>query len=794
MEPPDAKAGPTRGKNVYVFIKISCCEFIYTKMLILITFACTCQVLSLGIGASFDIHNRDGRHLEHKQHVLISHYVHGAIAQGNPGLQALRRETSRSTLAISFVLYNLQHRTAAILRMCLPRYASLGQEEFHSFLAPCGMLSGIAVGPIDREWELKIASSSSLNITIRHVVSFWHKVGCDSFPNLRITDSGRSHSTLIKLDVTICGNSPQQSHFSASSEVKVSWLSRMFDVNRERFLLSYETVFPGYANYNNDHTLQMCTSCSSRCTQDWLLAESDFFPLIYRGTEYIYTWYIAGGVLKAPTVHINKFRCTELSPEMDKTIMLTVYDAPLPILDSASWERDPSRVIKTLACSDTTLNDSHKSSIGDLTLIATMRNDYEMEFSASVVFTRIPCHNAECSLVTHDLSLGTPEHKGFRLLSQGTSQQRAIFRPYPRQESSPITFTELEIYFDGLTYAPCAMGGLFLYQLQPLRLIGQVCSPWTAEIWSGGFTQEDGTTRLHLGNRPVMFVIKTYKGLTEGSIKGRVMLGTCFGVINPGFRRRHLATSYYSASSSVQYKRHTTKFIHKAGCMILQYFQTDIPDCAQTEAYFQSISHNSHENLQAEIQIGTMTNMSAYPANLVLKFQGYNSRRRDLVCNYGICTNIRKAGDSCTYEDRKAGSVILYRRPGSSTTELRFNTFCMAVGFKMFLRAYFVTTQPELCWTSQKLRKWVEIKANSEAFTVMPSVPCSTLSLDGNILGSKGNVLNFVFTRPTVANNPCCVLHLSILAHPLLGGSLRRIIIYEPYSRPDLYFGDNILS
>ncbi len=730
-------------------------------MLVLPTLVFIGLVPSLGIYASLEIHSRDGRYLENKQHVLTSRYVDGAIAQGHAGLQALRQETTSSILTISFSLYKLHQRTGTILRMCLPQYASPGQEEFNSFLVPCGMLSGIALGLVETEWELRTINSSSLNITVRYVASVWDKIGCDYFPNLRITDSGRSHSVHNKLDVTICGNSPQQTYFSASSTVRISWFSRTFDVSKERFFLSYETVAPGYASYNNSLKFQMCAPCSQVCHTGRFVADSDLFALMHRGTEYRYTWYIAGRLFRAPTVLINKFRCTEFG--MDKSITLVAYDAPLSVLEPALWEMDPSRVTHALVCRNESLNDSFKSSIGDLTFIVTMQNNYKIELHARVVFTRIPCNDAACNTVTYNISPGDRKQKGFQLLSQGTSQQRAIFRPSPKQYGSFITFGELEVRFEGFTHTPCAMGGLFLYQLKPRDLIGQVCSDSTAEIWSGALEQEDGTTRLHLSDRPVMFVIKTYKGFTKGRIEGQIMLGTCLGVINPEFRGRiSIDTPYYTYSSELVF--------HKAGCVVFQYFQTVAPDCVKPDHFSLKLSHRLLENQQPEIQTGRTINMSAYPAILASTY----SRNHDKFCVYSFSEYSTSLTRSYMHDWEKE-KQFSYIRWGRVWKKWKLNRICLAFGLTIFLRASFVTVQPELCWTSQKLRKYI-------VGTWLPSVRCGTLMLRSNIKAvTFEQARNLVFIPPAVPSNLCCVLHLSVLVNPLLNDFLKYITVIESY-------------
>ncbi len=209
-------------------------------------------------------------------------------------------------------------------------------------------------------------------------------------------------------------------------------------------------------------------------------------------------------------------------------------------------------------------------------------------------------------------------------------------------------------------------------------------------------------TRLHLGHRPVMFVIKTYKGFTEGTIKGRVMLGNCLGVINPGVSGKPLASPYYNISSmdmQIRRKRVTTSVLHKAGCIIFQYFQTDVPDCVHRSVFSQRIWHRSDQNLQAELQFGMTSNMSAYPANLAVKHRD----NIDMVCNYGLRINVIGLSANCTHHNsiNGTGHMFLNRRPGSSKSIVFFDTFCLGVGVKMFLRAYFVNIQTEFCWTSQ---------------------------------------------------------------------------------------------
>ncbi len=767
------------------------------KMLVFSIFALLWHVtLCARNSANLDFHNRDGEHLEHEQHTMIYGYVYGAISHSNQGLQALRRYTSSSIPTLTLVLHNLHQRTDTILRLCLPQYASPGQEEYHSFLVPCGMLFGIAVGPTPRKWELRTTSSSSLNITIRHVTSVWDKVSCDYFPNLRLTDSRRSHSARSPLDVTICGSSPQQTHFSASSNVMVSWQSRMFDVNKESFLLSYETVVPGYAKHYYPK-IKMCTACSENCTTAITLQA--FHLLMYKGNEYTYTWHSTGLVLTAPTLHINEFRCTD-TYGMDEKIRLTVYDAPISLLDSTFMEMDPSRVIQTLVCSDSILNESHKSSIGDLTLITTARTGYIIEFNVNVVYVPIPCNDTACSAVTHSLFWGSP--KVFRLLSQGTSQQRAIFWPRPGQKSLFITLEELQVNFQGFTHMPCSMGGLFLYYMQPFHLIGQVCSDWTAEIWSRTLKRKDRTAGLYLGARPVMIVIKTYKGFTEGTIEGRVMLDNCLGVINPGLRGNPLPSPYYNYASLYstigRLHRHAQAvIIHQAGCITIQYVQTDIPDCVPRFIKFttaQLIRHRPNNgNLQPEFQFVTMSNISAYPGNLI---------RLDRLCHVYFCLH-RRTGQCWFWEVVSGtGQVVLSRRPGNNGTVLEFDTFCLAAGTKIFFRAYFINTQSELCWTSQKFRKFrklVEIKQPRvieksyynpfpKPTIHMPAVPFFKLPVKENIFGSGATALYVTFLRPVFTNNLCCVLHLSILANPLSNISFEEVSVRESYwSDDDIY-------
>ncbi len=169
------------------------------------------------------------------------------------------------------------------------------------------------------------------------------------------------------------------------------------------------------------------------------------------------------------------------------------------------------------------------------------------------------------------------------------------------------------------------------------------------------------------------------------------------------------------------------------------------------------------------------------------------------ACLMYLCPEIHYP---CWYHngDTRTGHVFLHRRPGGGATKFAFDTHCMAAGAKIFIRSYFVNTQAEVCWTSQKFRKWVEILPRYDGgyeryatTIVMPPVPFITLSVKENIF-SSGGPLVVLFLRPAFRNNLCCVLHLSILANPLSNVSFEKISVAEftNVRDPDI-FGNNLV-
>ncbi len=169
-----------------------------------------------------------------------------------------------------------------------------------------------------------------------------------------------------------------------------------------------------------------------------------------------------------------------------------------------------------------------------------------------------------------------------------------------------------------------------------------------------------------------------------------------------------------------------------------------------------------------------------------------------MSCFMYHCPEIRYP---CWYQngDTWTGDVFLHRRTGGGATKFTFHTFCLAAGAKIFVRSYFVNTQSEVCWASQKFRKWVEIlPRHNGAYEryattiVMPPVPYITLPVKENIF-SSGGPLDVHFLRPAVTKNLCCVLHLSILVNLLSNVSFEKISVAEFYLEDLDVFGNTLL-
>ncbi len=716
---------------------------------------------------------------ERRQHELISHYIDHAVTQGRHGLRAQERRNAPSTSTMPSVICALQQRSRIILRRCLPQYrpTAVQQEVFSSSLVPCGMVSVVSSGVSHLEWHLQTTDSTSINITVERVVSTWDSASCEFAPALHLYDIGRPHDTgrTSVLDAQICGRSPKQLHYSASNKVKVTWRSILSYTEAAYFLLTYETVFPGYVGYNRDFTYQTCAPCSHTCPKNQILTQADLSLRIYKGIEHIYVWHVAGVILEEPIVSIKSFKCTlHHRAIQEKPTKLTLYDTPLSPFDPYFLGVGGASLKHVLYCGDRPGQRKHRSSVGDFTLVLALNGHQKIDLSVEAVFPMSRCPGSSCSIANYQVRNGF-NSTSFRLVSiASTSQKRVIFWPRPNRRESFLVIADLTIRFQGFTHVLCAMGGIFIYELKPLSLIAQVCSAWTADIWSGAIKQGDGTVRLHLGHRPVMLVIKTYKGSASAFVKGKISLGNCLGVVNPTLAtKKGLASPFFSVSTSAE--MHVITLTQQTTCLVIQSLNVDSLECSWSVHVLQSISHISSENMQNEIEFLTNRNASAYPDNFVLPSAVFSRKKEK--CMFRVCTKSEKHSEtSCTSAD--ADAFMLHRRIGRGSVQLKFNSFCLVYGFKTFIRSYTMASDYDRCWSQERLLKHLHISTLLEKATVIPPVPCSKLSLKGHNFHASP-VLNFVFTRPSMESSLCCVLDLSIYVDPALFEYLDYTWVFE---------------
>ncbi len=687
-----------------------------------------------------------------RQFDMIREYVSHALS---PKLAIERSASNLSNgRTIQLTLRALYERVDKIVRCCSPQYATFPKDDFDScFLLPCGVMAGIANGYFHKKWKLSVPKGLAINTTVLEVSSKWGGDFCLFTPTLTLpkrSTYGHSYfgssSRLTKIQNQVCAKSLPEGFFQQTNEQWVIWESTGQIEEKASFLLSYQALFPGYVKQQaDDFTRKLCTfqSRKSNCIAHQTIENTGLWPFRRWRDQETYVWFSTGLVWKIPRIKIITFKCLKSSTDSNSasTAYLTVYDAPL-------IPRDPAFAVmntfpkSTQVCSNEPLEEIYKSSIGDLTLLVSVKR--ANNFAPKALLSLARCSAKFCKHVVRRIYPGMETIFSLSSLEM-TSQHRLLLMPSPGL--SYLVISDLYINVEGYTHLLCTIGGIFIYHLNPLSLIAQICSSFAANVWSGSVEQKDGTVKLYLNEKPVIFIIKSYSGMTSGSVSGVASLqDRCVGFVNPEKNEPHHFTPR-----------------HAGNCEIRQYLYTGQPRTRLGgEDVFIPTAPLSFtqefEEREVEYTLSALRNKTASIADSywIMVVSGLY----ETSCEYYIliASEIRHL----IFKDLQ-GNYQTFRHTFRPTTpmEVYFSRVCLRFGFQTVLTRTILLANAA-CVTSDELRDQITTRFDQESYTSLPAVPCGVFNiLYGDLRRTK--YLSLIFTRPEFQKGECCIIVVSAL-------------------------------
>ncbi len=688
-----------------------------------------------------------------RQKDMIKQYINAAFI---PRL-VTEREVYRLFIkgSMSSILGDLYQRVTNIVRCCSSQPANLLKEQAENFckLVPCGKLVVISTGIFHREWTVRVPQHLSINVTVLEVSSQWKGFFCLFSASLRFPKHGRNNPVTDRSPSTteghICGKSPAQVFFLRNNEQRIIWESTEEIRNKVSFSLSYQAVARDYVQIHPvNATTKLCVYQSlANCHNYQRLRESDLSLFKSLGDTAIYAWFITGSILKIPIIEIHLFNCMTSGPApaqfSTRLASLTLYDVPL-------FPRDPANMImkpfmKALhLCSRKPFAQVYTSSVGDFTLLAAVQRSTSIVLIATVTLLSAL---SKCSKFCNKTVIEVSQYEAinFSMLSMGTSQQQMMLSP-----SSPhlyLIISDLTVQFEGYSHFRCTVGGIYIYELTPLRLIGKLCSPLAAKIWSGAVEQADGTVKLYLNKRKVLIIMKTYMGLSTALVSGTATLQDgCIGFVNPAQTIRRQTYSYRSKDCEIQ------QYLNSEDANVDR--RTSIMSINIKTTDFLRGSKDS----EAECTIRGSRNQTGFPTK-PSQWMWQESLYRP--CIYKI---YRAGNDQHLYNfiDHRYESFSVTFRP-KVVIKVVFDTLCLITGFQTVLSMSKVPVNTT-CMPSNEIRQQISLRFNDEAENILPPVFCGLLEISNSDLAGPP-VFGITFSR-FQTRVICCILAASLTANP----------------------------
>ncbi len=478
------------------------------------------------------------------QHEMVETYVNHAVFHSS-GFSSARYHASNPSLCIPCLLRNLYHRVNRILMCCSSWHEGVIFKPCQ--LIPCGKAANYSEGVFRTNFTLQVPESFTINVTILEVLSEWDDNDCMFTASVRLLKDGdRSFPAYPHETIPICGKSPVQIFYFTSHRLPVSWESPQGQPRNPFFQLSYQAVYPANVEHNNPTSYRLCISGLRKCSNIPSLSQSELFHLMSWGEKRVYIWHTAGSVLESPVMQIRQFRCINDVAVHGKNEMagqLSLYDAPFSPRDPF-YHGVPIAPLTSFLCSNNGSHERYRSSVGELTIVIDIEEPIQFHLKSKVKYFRTKCPGKFCNITSLEILPFT--WRSFMISpATFTTQKRLLLHP-TSSHGSYLVISDLSVEFEGFTHLLCASGGIYIYEVgRYVSLVGQICSSLAARAWTGAIQDDSGNIQLNLNRRSLLFVVKSYQGMSKGGLSGKALVSDgCAGVVRPPPHYREKKTQH----------------------------------------------------------------------------------------------------------------------------------------------------------------------------------------------------------------------------------------------------------
>ncbi len=735
-------------------------------------------------------HSQDSTPLT--QSIVISRYIsvllYHPLTREKHGKQS--SFTSLSTVMNDLVL--LWNASYTVMRTCGWKNACICDKSnctrSHNVI-PCGNIFHISWEAVS-VYQVEVPFGLHVNITLLYMTGHMFTQECHVTQRLTLAELSTEGREIVVY--TICGKTPVQNFFMATNRVRVRLVSKISYETAASFCLIYQATAIKHAHLmdaatiNNMSSDGICRSCSNKCLRPNYL---DLGGPILNGTfvyghTWIYTWAFADEILKTPTVEIQKFDCGSIFGGLSNS-RLRIIDGPFSVYDQ-HFSSGLFTFLLDQGCGHSLLRKSFTGSIGDLVLQAIWdsQHTFELKFDYNLVDIRCPAEL--CTLQKYRLSNHVP-----MLISAASDNQTSQTRLLITLDNSQNKFIELQdavFHYDGLGHLQCAIGGIYIYELDSVSLITRICSPWTSAIWSRT-SKKWNSNSVHFGKGPVLILIRSYRNAGSGYVSGAVQLSDCKGIVN-SLLRPNAEHSMRKPQGVLTYKTYITmaSFSLRKQCTVIRESRVDGRGSWASQEKVGMLIEVEREGMELSVvDIRGCFNLPQY-VNVYREVYNYEFSKQ-LPCTMARLYKGKEMVVSAPiYIKEYVKNRSCFRLEQAFTEEhwgLDFDISCFLMGLKLTVDVRAINATGLNCSSSNFLQQSL-LNFREEVVAFTSSLPCGSMEFYGKLSNYE-----FQFNKPIGLLN-CCYLKVTARASQrFLDMGVKEISYSEGYNLIDLQHSEN---
>ncbi len=703
------------------------------------------------------------------QAIVISRYISVLLYHPLAREKLGKQSTLGSLSTVKNALALLWKASSTVMRTCNWKYACIcdkGECTRSHNITPCGSIFHISRGAVDASYHIVVPFGLHVNITVLYMKGHMYTEDCHVTQRLTIAELSTEGQEMMVY--TICGKTPVQNFYMATNRVRVRLLSKISYESAALFCLIYQATAIKHALLidaaiiSNMSPNEICRSCSNKCVRPNHLKLGG--PILngtfVYGHTWIYTWAFVGDSLKTPNVDIQRFDCDSKSGGLLNS-RLRIIDGPFSVYDQ-HFSSGLFTFLLDQGCGHSLLQKSFTGSIGDLVLQAIWNSlqTFELKFNYHLVDIRCPAKF--CTLHKYRLS----NHEPLRITATSVNQtsQTRLLITLDSSQNKFIELREAVFHYDGLGHLRCAIGGIYIYELDSVSLITRICSPWTSVIWSRT-GKRWGTNSLHFGKGPLLILMRSYRNTGSGYVSGTVQWSDCKGIVNSLLTNSEHNT--IKPQGVLQYSTYSkmASFTLRKPCTVIRESRVDERGSWTSQEKVGMVFKVKRKAM--ELSVVELRGCFDLPQYVNVYHEVYDDQfYKYLPDKYVPCTKVRLYKEkemvisAPIYVREYAENRSCFRLEQAFTEEywgLGFDLSCFLLGLKLTVDVRAINVTGLNCSSSKFLQQPL-LNFREEVIAFASSLPCGSMEFYG-----KQSNYEFRLSKPIVLFK-CCYLKVKATA------------------------------